>query len=145
MNGSRGKRIALFAALGVMLIAVGVLVWPEPKEARAENTIFNALVEWLDGDPHTEGVTLYVRTYFDSGHLTQIREVAMIHQGDDGEFSMYLASFALNTNELYWGVYVVIMDSEIEMVESNPCQDDDPIEAEEENDLDQTIHFSYGE
>jgi len=46
MNGSRGKRIALFAALGVMLIGVGVLVWPEPKEARADEWPVTLILHW---------------------------------------------------------------------------------------------------
>jgi len=54
MNGRRWKRIALLTALGVMLVVVGVLVWPEPKEARADGYVtFTVTLDW-NGFDHSD-------------------------------------------------------------------------------------------
>jgi len=50
MNGRLWKRVALFAALGVVLVAVGVMVWPEPKEAWADDWPVTLNLDWNDAD-----------------------------------------------------------------------------------------------
>jgi len=85
----RGRIGALIGLFVVVCVAVGVLVWPEPREARANPTTFTVNVDWMNIlDVDDDNIWLNL-TMYDGNWVKVGSSVAMTHTSRDGEISHY--------------------------------------------------------
>ena len=119
MNGRRWKRIALLTALGVMLVVVGVLVWPEPKEARGEDIWMSVWIFDTDTELGVQGLDVWIRLYNSQNQM--IFDELM--DDDQGLYSLqvpYSSTEFDHWNVIIWNVPAFLTDF---ISDPNPTRD----------------------
>jgi len=103
------RKPALRLAACLLLLA-GILVWPVPQPARADNTDFVAHIQWDAAPNNPEEVVLQVVTYDESWVV--VEQFTLTYISTDGNnLSIYKRSepLPLDPDGVHWGV--VILDA----------------------------------
>jgi hypothetical protein len=98
--------MAGLVALGVLLVVVGVLVWPTPKEARAHSTTFKAYVDWVGVEPDPNNISLTVYTYDDSWIVVESWGMSFVSTSNGTSIFERVEQFDLDPDGIHWGVTI---------------------------------------
>ncbi|MBM3330105.1 MAG: hypothetical protein FJY67_11660 [Calditrichaeota bacterium] len=128
----------------VMLIAVGVLVWPEPEASQAANTIFSADIVWEGGQvpDNVDEIILDVLIY--DSQQAVIETWRLNYNGTNNGTSNFkrVEPLPINSEGVAWGVTVT--DAVGNIITPQTRNDGDPLQHGGENFLDQPFDGEEG-
>jgi len=125
---------ALLGLVAVISILVGVLVWPAPKEAKAEDSVFGTWIDWNGFDPDDLGILPYVTTRVNPAG-PNLDHILMSYQfTNQNGMSYWKVHFTPNTTAVYWEVEIdnLIPHDWLD----NPISDGDDVVFNGNNELD---------
>jgi len=133
---SHNRKLSL--SLGMfclVLIAIGVMVWPPPKDALAVDTTFRARVDWNGRTPRNNEIRLILTTRAAVDGLTiETRVMNLVRNVED--VSTYQVVFTPNRQARVWDVTLINVRQHLWIPKLMPIRDRQEILAGVISDLD---------